>query len=447
MDYPEGSARARLELALGRIADSSGEGARACLTVYAEVARHAAVEADDRAAANRRLSPIDGWLVTVKDLFDIAGEVTRAGSKAIAQEGRVAVRDAEVVRRVRAAGAIIVAKTNMSELAFSGVGTNLHYGTPANPLDRMRVPGGSSSGAAVAVADGFCDVAIGSDTGGSVRIPAALCGLVGFKPTQARVSRAGAFPLSKTLDAVGPLAKDVAACAAVDAVLSGEEPADLSTGTLAGLRIGVVQGFVLDGLDSAVAQVFAAALVALDRAGATLAEVALPQFEAMRTLNARAAITPAEALVVHGARFEAGAAFDPFICARLERARAIAAADLAETRATRGALMESLGRELNAFDVLVMPTVPILAPTLAEVEDAERFNDRNLLLLRNTTVANFFDLPAVSLPLTPGIGFSVMMRSGEDRRVLAVARAMEACFAASGEIHPGAKRRTKGDLS
>ncbi len=204
------SARERLAQALARIDDAEGEGARACLTVYREQAQAAADAADARARSGILLGPLDGAIISIKDLFDVAGEVTRAGSKVLAGEGMPALQDAPVVRRLRAAGAIILAKTNMSEFAFSGLGVNPHYGTPGNPADRARVPGGSSAGAAVAVADGLCEIAIGSDTGGSTRIPAALCGVTGFKPSQRRVPTAGAFALSYTLDSIGPIASNVA---------------------------------------------------------------------------------------------------------------------------------------------------------------------------------------------------------------------------------------------
>src|SRR5947208_12572591 len=210
------SCRDRLEQALAYIADPKGEGARACLTVYADTARAAADAADTRGKAGISLGPLDGNIVTIKDLFDVAGEPTRAGSRILA-DAPPAAADAPVVRRLRAAGAVIVAKTNMTEFAFSGVGLNPHYGTPGNPADRACVPGGSSSGAAVAAADHMCEIAIGTDTGGSTRIPAALCGIVGFKPSQWRVPTEGAFPLSFTLDSIGPLARSVADCSRGDA--------------------------------------------------------------------------------------------------------------------------------------------------------------------------------------------------------------------------------------
>src|SRR5215475_11797409 len=218
--------RDRLEESLARIADPKGEGARACLTVYETRARLEADAADARARAGLSLGALDGAIVSIKDLFDVAGEPTRAGSKILVNASPAAA-DAAVVRRLRAAGAVIVAKTNMTEFAFSGIGANPHFGTPGNPLDRARVPGGSSAGAPVAVADGMCEIAIGTDTGGSVRIPAGLCGLVGFKPSRQRVPTDGAFPFSTTLDSVGPIARSVAGCAKADAIMAGEEFAPL----------------------------------------------------------------------------------------------------------------------------------------------------------------------------------------------------------------------------
>src|ERR1044072_5889456 len=227
----------KLEQALAAIADPKGEGARACLTVYAETARAAADAADAREKARIALGARAGTIVTIKDLFDVKGEPTRAGSR-IEADAAPASADAPVVRRLRAAGAVIVAKTSMSEFAFSGVGMNPHHGTPGNPADRTRVPGGSSSGAAVAAADHMCEIAIGTDTGGSCRIPAALCGIVGYKPSKLRVPTDGAFPLSYTLDSIGPLARSVADCVRGDAVIAAEGYAALKTASVAGLGLG-----------------------------------------------------------------------------------------------------------------------------------------------------------------------------------------------------------------
>src|SRR5215212_3135370 len=266
------SSRDRLEQALTQINDPKGEGVRACLTVYADSARQAADAADARAKTGKPLGALDGVIVSIKDLFDVKGEVTRAGSRVLANEGLVATADAPVVARLRAAGAVIVAKTNMTEFAFSGVGHNPHYGTPGNPADRGRVPGGSSSGAAVAVADGMCEIAIGTDTGGSTRIPAALCGIVGFKPSKYRVPTEGAFPLSFTLDSVGPLARTVADCAKADAVMAGDPAWTIDPAPLGGLRLGIPQGLPLENLDGAVAPRFQQALKILGAAGVRLSD-------------------------------------------------------------------------------------------------------------------------------------------------------------------------------
>src|SRR5882672_5694243 len=243
--------RDRLEEALMRIADPKGEGRRACLTFYTQAARAAADAADARAGAGISLSPLDGAILTIKDLFDVKGEPTRAGSRILA-DAPPATADAPVVRRLRAAGAVIVAKTGMSEFAFSGVGMNPHYGTPGNPADRARVPGGSSSGAAVSAADQMCEIAIGTDTGGSCRIPAALCGIVGFKPSKQRVPTDGAFPLSYTLDSIGPLARTVEDCAKGDAVIAGIDYAPPKPAPVAGLRLGVPRGMLTTEWDNTV---------------------------------------------------------------------------------------------------------------------------------------------------------------------------------------------------
>jgi aspartyl-tRNA(Asn)/glutamyl-tRNA(Gln) amidotransferase subunit A len=256
------SSRALIEAALARIADPAGEGARSFVKVYTESARAAADAQDALRKAGYVASPLAGLPVSIKDLFDVAGEVTLAGSKAL-DDRPPAARDAPVVARLRASGAILIGRTNMTEFAFSGVGINPHYGTPGNPYDRRLIPGGSSSGAAVSVGDAQAIVAIGSDTGGSVRIPAALCGLVGLKPTQNRIPRDGAIPLSTTLDSIGPLANSVACCAIADAIMAGEPPEAPPPVAALGLRLGVPQSYVLDGIAPEVGRAFAAACTVL----------------------------------------------------------------------------------------------------------------------------------------------------------------------------------------
>ncbi|PIK69415.1 amidase, partial [Methylobacterium frigidaeris] len=237
--------------------------------LYPEAARAAADAADARRRAGLSLGALDGTIVSIKDLFDVQGEATTAGSS-IRRKAQAALQDAPVVARLRRAGAVIVGKTNMSEFAFSGLGLNPHWGTPGNAADRSLVPGGSSSGAGVSAALGTSDIAIGTDTGGSVRIPAALNGVVGFKPTARRVPLAGAFPLSPSLDSIGPLARSVEACAAADAVMAGEEYRPLRAAPLRDLRIGVPRGLLFTETDPLVAQAFETALSALSEAGARI---------------------------------------------------------------------------------------------------------------------------------------------------------------------------------
>jgi aspartyl-tRNA(Asn)/glutamyl-tRNA(Gln) amidotransferase subunit A len=426
--------RERLGAALARIDDAKGEGARACLTVYRDAAGAAADAADARAKAGISLGPLDGALVSIKDLFDVAGEVTRAGSKLLAEEGKPAAHDAPIVRRLRAAGAVIVAKTNMTEFAYSGIGANPHFGTPGNPADRARVPGGSSSGGAVAAADKMCDISIGSDTGGSTRIPAALCGIVGFKPSRQRVPTQGAFPLSFSLDSIGPMARSVADCANADAVMAGEEPRALDPAPLANLRVGVAQGLPLDRLDDTVGKRFPLALDVLEKAGVRLSAEKLPLLEAMAEVNAKGGVLPAEALAVHRDRLaRRGDMIDPNVRVRRERAQKITAADYIDMTRARADLIRAMDARLADLDVLAMPTTPVVAPLLSEVATADDFARRNAMVLRNTTMWNFFDCCAISLPLPRegGLpaGLMLVARNGQDRRLLRIAAAVERLLA------------------
>jgi len=427
------SIRDRLEQALTRIADPAGEGARTCLTTYADAARAAAIMADARARSGMALGPLDGALVTIKDLFDVAGEPTRAGSK-IMENAPPAQADAPIVRRLRAAGAVILAKTNMSEFAFSGIGANPHFGTPGNPADRTRVPGGSSSGAAVAAADRMCDVAIGTDTGGSTRIPAAVCGIVGFKPSQYRVPTAGAFPLSYALDSVGPLARSVAECAMADAVMAGEEPAPLEDAPLSGLRLGVPQGLPLTELDETVHAAFTGAIGRLGKAGVRITDEPMPLFDEMVAVNSRGGLAPTEAFAIHRERLAAqGDAIDPNVRFRIERGGKVAAADYIFMLRERTRLARAMDARVADLDALVLPTTAIVAPTIEEVAPHDVFGTKNMLLLRNTSIFNFFDMTAISVPV-PSVGMPVglmlVARNGHDRRLFRIAAAVERLFSA-----------------
>src|SRR5690349_19861781 len=425
--------RDRLEQALVRIADPKGEGARACLTVYGDTPRAAADASDARRARSETLGPLDGAIISIKDLFDVAGEPTRAGSKILAEEAAPAGADAVIVRRLRNAGAVIVAKTNMTEFAFSGIGANPHFGTPGNPRDRARVPGGSSAGAPVAVADGMCEIAIGTDTGGSVRVPAALCGIVGFKPSRQRVPTQGAFPLSKTLDSIGPLARSVADCAKADAILAGEQFAALEPIALDGLRVGLPDGLLLERLDDIVAPAFKAAIARLDGSGARISHEPLPLLDDWVAVNEKGGVIPPEACAVHRDRLRRrGADVDPNVRVRIERGCAVSEADFAETLRERRRLVAAMEARLAGLDALVMPTTTIVAPTVAEVQDPKVFAARNAAVLRNTSMVNFFDLCAISLPLPAPlpVGLMLVARNGQDHRLLRIAEAVTQLVAA-----------------
>jgi aspartyl-tRNA(Asn)/glutamyl-tRNA(Gln) amidotransferase subunit A len=375
------------------------------------------------------LGPLDGVIVSIKDLFDVAGEPTRAGSRIFAN-GPAASADAPVVARLRKAGAVIVAKTNMTEFAFSGVGKNPHYGTPGNPADRSRVPGGSSSGGAVAVADAMCEIAIGTDTGGSTRIPAALCGVVGFKPTKSRVPCDGAFPLSTTLDSVGPMAGSVEACAKADAVLAGDAPWTLEAASLSGLRLGIPQGLPLGDLDDSIAARFAEACAVLSRRGATLSDEQFLLFADMERVNSVAALVAVEGYLVHRELLAMhGAEYDPLVRARLQLGAKVGEDGYAAMLRERATLVRAMDARLAGLDALVLPTTPIVAPTMAEVATDEGFIAKNKLLLRNTAIANFFDLCAISLPMPRGgglpAGLMLVGRNGQDRRLFQIAAAVE----------------------
>jgi aspartyl-tRNA(Asn)/glutamyl-tRNA(Gln) amidotransferase subunit A len=432
---PKPSARATLDQAFLAISDPAGEGARACLTVYRDAASVAAEAADQRAAAGLSLGPLDGLVVTIKDLFDVAGEPTRAASP-LRADALPATADAPIVRRLRQAGAVIVAKTNMSEFAFHGIGTNPAFGTPGNAADRSRVPGGSSSGAAVSVADGMCRIAIGSDTGGSVRLPAAFNGLVGFKPTTGRVPTDGAFPLSFTMDSIGPLARSVQDCAAADAVMAGADPAPVMARSPASLRLGVLKGLPFDDCDPIVAAGMEAAFRRLTAAGATLVDIDLSAaFHQVRLIQALGGFSSAEAFFIHREWMDdpvRRGRVDPNVVARIERGRSVTGADYVAMQRRQMALKASLPPLFAGLDGWVLPTVAIVAPTMASVADPAVFGPMNMLALRNTLQINVMDLCAISLPVagTPlPVGLMLAGPHGGDRALLSVAAGLEPVLA------------------
>jgi aspartyl-tRNA(Asn)/glutamyl-tRNA(Gln) amidotransferase subunit A len=432
------TSRELVEQALARISDQSGEGSRAFIKVYAEHARADADAADRLRKAGVRRSRVDGLPVSLKDLYDVAGDVTRAGSKVLSTAAP-AKADAVAVARLRAAGAVFIGRTNMVEFAFGGVGTNPHYGTPKNPWDRKtgRVPGGSSSGAAVAQADGMCAMALGSDTRGSIRGPAALCGVVGFKPTMRRVPRDGAFPLSYTLDSVGPLANSVECCAAYDAILSAEAEAPLIDMPAKGLRLLLPRSSAIEDLDPPVAKAFDSALHKLSRAGAQIGEVRVPAFDRQPEYFKGGGFAGAESYYIHRPWLNRLDDYDPRVAQRVILGKEVSGSDYVGLGFLRQEFIRGVEALAAPFDAIVMPTVPCVAPSIAEAsasdDDYFRWNAR---ILRNNGLVNFLDGCAVSLPCQePGsapVGLMVCGTAGNDRRILAVASAIEQIVSPAG---------------
>jgi len=368
-----------------------------------------------------------GLPIALKALFDVKGEITHAGSRGWQAPAQT---DALIVSRLRGEGAVITGHTNMTEFAYSGVGLNPHYGTPDNPLAPGRIPGGSSSGAAVAVARGMAAGAIGTDTGGSVRIPAAFCGLVGFKPSQSRVPRAGTFPLSDSLDSIGPIAPTVDCCARLDAVLAGRHYQPLRPLSLKGMRFVVPTQYMLDDLDNTVAQAFACSLSSLGDAGANIIEAPAPVLAAIPELMEGGGFTAAESYFVHRQSLaDHGAQFDPRVRSRIERGAAITAADYLELCRRRQQRKQEADEWLQDYDALLAPTVPVVPPRFEELTADEEYARLNLLILRNPTVANMLDLCAITLPnhkpgYLPG-GLMLIGRNGTDDNLLRLAQAVE----------------------
>ncbi|AGW93104.1 amidase [Cupriavidus necator] len=412
------------EQALARIDSHARTGGTAFMEVDAAGALAAARAADQARAAGLVASPLAGLPISVKDLFDVRGQVTRAGSKAL-DGAAPAQADAPAVARLRAAGAVLLGRTNMSEFAFSGLGLNPHYGTPRTPFDADRIAGGSTSGGAVSVAEDMAVAALGTDTGGSIRIPSAFCGLTGFKPTARRVPLAGAVPLSTSLDSAGPLARSVACCAAMDAVLSGET-LDTRPAELAGMRFYVTRDFVCDGLDAEVAQAFEDTLSRLSERGARIVPFDFPELRRLPEINGGGGLTAAEAWAWHRQLLaEQGERYDQRVAQRIRRGQQQSAADYIDLLAQRRAMQHRAGERLRDADAWLMPTVAVRPPRLDALARDEDFFALNGLVLRNPSVINFLDGCAVTLPVAQGIGLGVCALHGQDARVLQVAGAIE----------------------
>jgi aspartyl-tRNA(Asn)/glutamyl-tRNA(Gln) amidotransferase subunit A len=429
------SSRSLLEACLASIEDVAGEGRRTFLQVDRVAALAQADAIDARRAHGARLPAYAGIPISIKDLFDIAGQVTRAASTVLSDRAPAA-SDALSVARLRRAGLVFIGRTNMTEFAFSGLGLNPHYGTPLNPWrrDLQHIPGGSSSGAAVSVADGMAHGALGTDTGGSCRIPAAFTGLVGYKPTARRVPRDGVLPLSASLDSVGPIARSVDCCAQLDALLADEPAPELSVGSLSGRRFALPRTVVLADMDRHVAADFERALSRLAAAGAQITEIDVPPFAELPAIHARGTIATAESFAWHRPLLATHAsAYDPRIRTRILIGATQTAADYIDLLQARTAFVAGVEARISGFDAFLMPTVPIIAPRIAELQADDDYLRMNALVLRNSTLVNFFDGCAISLPIHaadgPPVGLTLACRGGQDRQLFRHAAAVEAALA------------------
>jgi len=426
------TSRQLVEQSLAAIKDPQGEGARTFLLVHDKEALATADRVDAQRRSGTKLPALAGIPISIKDLFDEANVVTLGGSKALVGTPP-ATRDSTVVERLKKAGAVIVGRTNLTEFAYSGLGLNPHYGTPKNAFERStgRIPGGSSSGGAISVLDGMVAGAIGTDTGGSVRIPAALNGVVGFKPTARRVPRDGVLPLSFTLDSVGPIAKTVADCVLLDQVLSAEIGKVPESAQLRGLRLAVPKTVFHDDLSPAVANAFTAALGRLSAAGATIIELPMAEFAQAAAVNPGGGISSAEAFSWHRRWLKDSAdKYDPRVLVRIRRGETITAADYLEMLRRRERFVLNINAAASGYDAMLMPTTPDTAPTIAEAgkddESYFRFNGR---MLRNPSIVNLFDGCAVSLPChEPGsapVGLMIAGTQNTDHKILAIGLAVE----------------------
>jgi aspartyl-tRNA(Asn)/glutamyl-tRNA(Gln) amidotransferase subunit A len=425
------SARKLVDQCLARIADPSGEGQRAFIHVDAEAAIEAAEAMDRLREVKAAPSPYAGIPVSIKDLFDIKGQVTRAGSRAL-EDSAPAERDATAVARLRRAGFVVIGRTNMTEFAYSGIGINPHFGTPKGAWQRSvgHVPGGSSSGAAVSVVDGMAHGALGTDTGGSCRIPAAYNGIVGFKPTQRRIPLEGGVPLSFTLDSFGPLARSAVCCAVLDAVLADEAVAPLRPRPVRGMRLAVPTTVALDELDDGVSRTFERALETLSRQGALIERTEVPEFLDVGVMNGKGGFAAAESYAWHRYLIVShGDVYDPRVYARILRGEAISAADYIELLEARKSLIARAGARLAPYDALVMPTTANTPPRIADLADDKEFAKANLRSLRNCSLINMIDGCSISLPChregEVPVGLMLAAPGGADRRILELAAAME----------------------
>lgn len=429
------SSRQLVEACLARIGDPEGEGRRTFLRVDADAARLQADAMDALRRAGRAPSPFAGIPFSIKDLADIEGQPTPAGSTVLAHDAP-ATANAPVVQRILDAGFVVMGRTNMTEFAFSGLGINPHYDTPRSPWDRAtgRIPGGSSSGAAVSIADEMAYGALGTDTGGSCRVPAAMCGIVGYKPTARRVPIDGILPLSTSLDSVGPLANSVACCAAIDAIFAAEPLPRLEAAPLDGLRLAVPLGFVLEGMEQAVATAFERSLARLSEAGVRILPVEFKVLDEIGPANAKGGFAAAEAYAWHRQLLaDRGDGYDPRVRSRILRGQGMTAADYIELIAARDDIIDRFDQATQDYDALLMPTCPLTPQPIAALASEADYTRVNMAQLRNPAIGNFLDRCAISLPChnpgEPPVGLMLMGETMGDARLFRIAAGVEALLA------------------
>ena len=426
------TARKLVEACIARIADPAGEGQRTFLHVDKDAALAAADAMDGLRKAKAAPSRYAGIPISIKDLFDIKGQVTRAGSRAL-DDSPPAEQDAATVARLRRAGFVVIGRTNMTEFAYSGIGINPHYGTPKGAWNRAQghVPGGSSAGAAGSVLDGMAHGALGTDTGGSCRIPAAYNGIVGYKPTQRRVPLDGSVPLSFSLDSIGPLARSVSCCAILDAVLANEPIAPLKPRPIQGMRLAVPTTIALDDLDAEVAETFERALKTLSDHGAIIERIEMAEFHDIGPMNAKGGFAASESYAWHRYLLTSkGDVYDPRVSVRIMRGEAQSAADYIDLLNERRSLIARVNARIAPYDALVLPTTPNTPPKIADLADDKAFTRENLRALRNCTLINMIDGCAISLPAhrqgDVPVGLMLAGAGGTDHRIFELAAGMEA---------------------
>jgi aspartyl-tRNA(Asn)/glutamyl-tRNA(Gln) amidotransferase subunit A len=424
------TAVALVETALARIQDPAGEGARAFIALDGAAALEQAAFYDHQREAGRAVPPYAGIPLGVKDLFDLKGQVTRAGS-AILATAAPAAADAPAIARLKAQGFIAVGRNNMTEFAYSGVGLNPHYGTPRSPYDREtgRIPGGSTSGGGVAVADGMVPLAIGSDTGGSCRIPASYNGVVGYKSSTGRIPTAGAYPLSRTLDSIGPLARTVECCAIADAIMAGDWNGNIAAPRHR-LRFAMPRDYFAGMIDEAVASAFERAMAHLGQSGILIEEAAFPELAQLPAINAKGGISAVEAFLFHRAQIaEKGDGYDQRVRRRIDLGSLISAPDYVDILATRQTLIGQFNQAMIGFDALVMPTTCNAPPAISALARDEDYLKFNFMSLRNTFTGNFLDSCGISLPMhregEPPTGLMLMAPHGQDQQMFTIARVVE----------------------